>query len=205
MKRKHWKLAGMVVFVGAIVCVLTFAGKKENRMEASLPEGEEEVTMDQVSAAVQTTIQTEAQGGNIEEIERETENGKTVYEAEVILNGQEVDIMIASDGTLLGKEVEDADDDDDDDEGDDDDDDDDDEEEVTLDEVPAAVKDTILANAQGGTIEEIERETEDGQVVYEAEVEINGKEYEIEVAADGTLLEIEEDDDDDDDDDGDDN
>ena len=203
MKRKHWQLVGMVALIGTIVCVMTYAVIQENNQKVSMTEndeGEEQITLDEAPAAVQATIQAEAQGGSIEEIERETENGKTVYEADVIINGQEVEIKVAPDGTLLGKEVED--DDDDDDEGDDDDDDDDDdEEEVTLDEVPAAVKATILAQAQGGTIEEIERETEDGQVVYEAEVEINGKEYEIEVAADGTLLDIEEDDDDDDDDD----
>ena len=203
MKRKHWQLVSMVALIGTIVCVMTYAVIQENNQKVSMTEndeGEEQITLDEAPAAVQATIQAEAQGGSIEEIERETENGKTVYEADVIINGQEVEIKVAPDGTLLGKEVED--DDDDDNEGDDDDDDDDDdEEEVTLDEVPAAVKATILAQAQGGTIEEIERETEDGQVVYEAEVEINGKEYEIEVAADGTLLDIEEDDDDDDDDD----
>jgi len=190
MKRKYWNLAGMVVLIGAIVCVMTFAVIQNNDQKASMTDnddGEEEITLDQAPAAVQATIKAEAQGGTIKEIERETENGKTVYEAEVIINGQEFEIEVAPDGTLLGKEVEEADDEEDDD--------DDDEEEVSLDEVPAAVKATILEHAKGGTIEEIERETEDGQVVYEAEVEINGKEYEIEVAADGTLLEIEEDDD----------
>jgi uncharacterized membrane protein YkoI len=199
MKRKHWKLAGMVVLIGVIVCVMTYAVIQDNNQKVTMTEngdGEEEITLDQAPAAVQATIQAEAQGGTIKEIERETENGKTVYEAEVIINGQEVEIEVASDGTLLGKEVEDMDDDEDGDDDDEDvDDDDEDEEEVTLDEAPAAVQATILKHAQGGTIEEIERETEDGQVVYEAEVEINGKEYEIEVAADGTLLEIEEDDD----------
>jgi len=199
MKLRHWKWTGVVVLMGAIVCVMTYAVIQENNQKVSMTENDEEeqVTLDQVPAAVKATIQSEAQGGTIEEIERENENGKTVYEANVILNGQEVEIKVDPDGTLLGKEVEEADEEDEDEEGDDDDedDDDDDDEEVTLDEAPAAVKATILANAQGGTIEEIERETEDGQVVYEAEVEINGKEYEIEVAADGTLLEIEEDDD----------
>ncbi len=199
MKRKYWNLAGMVVLIGVIVCVMTYAVIiQENNQKVTMTandDGEEEITLDQAPAAVQATIKAEAQGGTIKEIERETENGKTVYEAEVIINGQEVEIEVAPDGTLLGKEIENADDDKDKDEGDDDNDNDEDEEEVTLDEAPAAVKATILAQAQGGAIKEIERETEDGQVVYEAEVEINGKEYEIEVAADGTLLEIEEDDD----------
>lgn len=88
-----------------------------------IPNGqnEEQVTLDQVPQAVKATILAEAEGGTIKEIERETKNGKTVYEADVILSGKEVEIKVASDGTLLAKEVEDADDDDDHD-GDDDDD-----------------------------------------------------------------------------------
>ena len=109
---------------------MTYAVIQENNQKVSMTEndeGEEQITLDEAPAAVQATIKTEAQGGSIEEIERETENGKTVYEADVIINGQEVEIKVAPDGTLLGKEVED--DDDDDDEGDDDDDDDDDDDE----------------------------------------------------------------------------
>ncbi|MHC4500049.1 MAG: PepSY domain-containing protein, partial [Planctomycetota bacterium] len=75
-------------------------------------EDEEQVSIDQVPAVVKATILKEAQGGTIKEIERETEDGKTLYEAEVIINGQEVEIEVAADGTLLGKEVEDEDDDD---------------------------------------------------------------------------------------------
>ena len=69
------------------------------------------------------------------------------------------------------------------------------EETVRWKDLPEAVQKTIKANAQGGIIEEIEKETEDGKVVYEAEVELkDGRELEIEVAEDGTLIEIEEDD-----------
>ncbi len=34
---------------------------------------------------------------------------RIVYEAEVICNGQEMDVKVAPDGTLLGKDVEDED------------------------------------------------------------------------------------------------
>lgn len=77
------------------------------------------------------------------------------------------------------------------------------EKKVTLDQVPAAVKDTILKEAGGNKITEIEEETKDGVTTYEAEWKADGKEIEIKVAADGKLLkkEVEDDDDDDDDDD----
>ena len=63
------------------------------------------------------------------------------------------------------------------------------EETVTLDSVPAAVRATIEKHSAGGTIKEIEREEEDGKTVYEAEVMKDGKKWEFEVGADGTLLE----------------
>lgn len=66
--------------------------------------------------------------------------------------------------------------------------------------LPEAVRATLEKEAPGATIEEIEMEEEDGKVVYEIEVEIDGKEIELEIAADGTLLEKEVDDEDDDED-----
>jgi uncharacterized membrane protein YkoI len=72
------------------------------------------VSLDAVPEAVKATILKEAAGAEIREVEKETEGGVTVYEAEVIIDGQEVDIDVAADGTLLGKEVEDEDEDDDD-------------------------------------------------------------------------------------------
>ena len=74
------------------------------------------------------------------------------------------------------------------------------EKDVTIDQVPAAVKATILKEAGGNKIEEIEEISVDGKVVYyEAEWKTGGKEIEIKVAPDGKLLkkEIEDDDDDD--------
>ena len=78
------------------------------------------------------------------------------------------------------------------------------EKDVTIDQVPAAVKATILKEAGDNKIEEIEEVSRDGKVVYyEAEWKSGGKEIEIKVDPSGKLLskEIEDDDDDDDDDD----
>ena len=70
------------------------------------------------------------------------------------------------------------------------------EEVVELADCPKAVQKTLKRESKGGTIVEIERETEDGETIYEAEVEIDGKQYEVEITADGTLLsnELEEED-----------
>jgi uncharacterized membrane protein YkoI len=81
--------------------------------------------------------------------------------------------------------------------------DDDNEVELSLDQVPAAVRDTLVREARGARIDTVERETENGRTVYEAEVTVDGKEVEIEVDAAGRLLGVEVDDEDDDQDDDD--
>jgi uncharacterized membrane protein YkoI len=158
---------------------------------------EVEISLDDVPAAVKATILKAAGGAKIAEVEKEIANGVTTYEAEFVADGKEVEITVAADGKLLEREVEDDADDDDDDDGDDDDD-DEDEEEVSIDQVPAAVKATILREAKGAAIKEIEKETKNGKTVYEAEFVVGGKEIEIKVSADGTLLKREVEDDDDD-------
>ena len=70
---------------------------------------------------------------------------------------------------------------------------------VAVSDLPKAVLATVNAEAPGEVIEEIEMVEEDGKVVYEIEVEIDGKEFELEIAADGTLLEKLADDEDDED------
>jgi hypothetical protein len=54
---------------------------------------------------------------------------------------------------------------------------------------PAVVQKTLTAQAGGAKIETVDQETgKDGKVVYEADAVIGGKNYEIKVAADGTLI-----------------
>ena len=72
------------------------------------------------------TLKREARGGEIEEIEKETEGEKVVYEAEVEFGEKEYEIEIAEDGKLLSKVLEEDEDDDEDKDDDDEDDDDDD-------------------------------------------------------------------------------
>jgi len=100
MVKKHWKLIVLIVIAGLALCIGAVATKQ-------IAEQEQEVSIEQVSEAVKATILAEAKGGTIEEIDIETENDQTLYEADVIIDGQEVEIKVAADGTLLSKEVED--------------------------------------------------------------------------------------------------
>ena len=59
---------------------------------------------------------------------------------------------------------------------------------VKMSDLPAAVQTTINDKAGNNKIEKIEKKTEDGQTVYEAVVKRSGKEWSIEVDANGKFL-----------------
>ncbi|MFO8013739.1 MAG: hypothetical protein R6X20_10595 [Phycisphaerae bacterium] len=141
---------------------------------------EEKVSLGEVPEAARNTILHEAAGHKVREIEKETENARTVYEAEWKVDGKEVEVTVAADGKLLERETE-----------------------IALKDVPAAARETILKEAAGTEVAEVEKVVAGGRITYEAEWKADGKEIEIKVAPDGTLLakDVEDDDDDDDDDD----
>jgi hypothetical protein len=76
-------------------------------------EGEVHVKLEDCPQSVRDTIRKEAGTGSIEEIEKETEKGKTVYEAEVLIAGKTYELTVGEDGKLISKEAEDDEDDDD--------------------------------------------------------------------------------------------
>ena len=59
--------------------------------------------------------------------------------------------------------------------------------ELTIDQLPAAVKATLLAQAQGNPIEDLEKETEDGVTFYSADIIKGDQKLEVEILEDGTL------------------
>ena len=119
-------------------------------------------------SAVQNTVKRELGSAHIDEIERDTEDGKVVYKIEAeTTDGREIELDVAEDGTLLEKE-----------------------EEVRLTDVPAAVRATIERELGGVSPEKIERQTEEATIRYEIDAETaDGREIDLDVAEDVTLLE----------------
>jgi uncharacterized membrane protein YkoI len=64
-------------------------------------------------------------------------------------------------------------------------------EKVPLDQVPKAVMDAVKARFPGAKISSVEKEKEDGKVVYDIELKHEGRKYEMDILEDGTVLEIE--------------
>src|SRR4030042_267863 len=180
MRPRHVKIAGVLIVVGLALCIGAVATQK-------IMENEREVSIGEVPEAVRAPILAQAQGNAINEIEMEVKNGQTIYEAEVIIGGRTTDVKVAADGALLGTEVDDEEGDDDADEADVEEDEDEAEELVALAEVPGAVQATLVKEAAGAEIKEIEKEDENGRDVYSADVILNGQEGELKVARSRTL------------------
>jgi hypothetical protein len=58
--------------------------------------------------------------------------------------------------------------------------------------LPPAVEKTVAAEGTGATIKGFSTEKEKGQTFYEAEMMINGRSKDVLIAADGTVVEVEE-------------
>lgn len=61
---------------------------------------------------------------------------------------------------------------------------------VTIDQVPAAARSTIEQHLNGGTIQRIERSMKNGREVYEVDARGPNGDLDLDVAADGTLIEL---------------
>ena len=60
---------------------------------------------------------------------------------------------------------------------------------VTMDQVPAAVRATIKRESVGGVIQEIQKESEPGEIEYDVDIIKGGRKINLEIAEDGSVLE----------------
>jgi hypothetical protein len=119
--------------------------------------------------AVEKALQQQLKGATIKGFSSEKEDGRVVYEAQLIVNGHTKDIQFDTSGNV--QEVE---------------------EEVAFDSLPAEVKAGLTARAKNGKITKVESLTkQDRLVAYEAQVDRNGKQSEIQVGPMGEKLQHE--------------
>jgi len=127
---------------------------------------ERPVKQSELPPAVARTVATVSQGATVRGFSREVENGQTLYEVELRVNGHGKDVTMDSTGAVV--EVE---------------------EEVALASLPAAVQAGLRTGAGAGTIGTVESLTKHGQLVaYEAHVVTAGKRSEVQVGPDGKPL-----------------
>lgn len=131
---------------------------------------ERKIDASALPAAVQKTVKEQAKGATIRGYSTERESGKTVYEAEMMVDGHSKDIQIAEDGTLT--EIE---------------------EEVAIETLPAKVKASLTTKAGSAKITKVESLTKRNKLVaYEAATLKGTKKGEIQVGPDGSKVSLEE-------------
>jgi len=142
--------------------VLLFAGNASTQ--------EKKIKRSDLPPAVEKTVVAQSAGATIRGFSTEKENGQTLYEAEMTVNGHSKDVSMTADGSVV--EIE---------------------EQVALESLSPEVKAGLLAKAGKGKILKVESLTKkDKLVAYEAKVETDGKKSEIQVGPDGKPLDHEE-------------
>lgn len=104
MTRK-WTVLAIALLAVALCLAFTtaiFAGEGCGHKDK-----DQKLTIDQLPPAVKATLEAQAQGCQIEDLEKEEEDGKVFYSADIIkADGTKVEVEIAEDGTLLPQEEE---------------------------------------------------------------------------------------------------
>jgi hypothetical protein len=98
---------------GVVVMALSVAGLAACDAVTDRGEQGEKVAINQVPPAVKATIEQETKGGAVKDIKKLSQDGKTVYGADIVKNGNERESLIAEDGTVIKRGVRKVDDDDD--------------------------------------------------------------------------------------------
>jgi hypothetical protein len=131
---------------------------------------EKKIKRSDLPPAVEKTVAAQSAGATIKGFSTEKENGQTLYEEEMTVNGHSKDISMTADGSIV--EIE---------------------EQVALDSLSADVKTGLQAKAGAGKILKVESITKKGKLVaYEAKVDTNGKKSEVQVGPVGKPLDHEE-------------
>jgi hypothetical protein len=100
--RRAIQLLSVFLLATAMSC----AAQGKEKEEKEEKEGNEtKVQLSQVPQAVQTTLKEESHGATIATVDKETDDGKTIYEADVDIKGKNYEIKIAEDGTLISKKL----------------------------------------------------------------------------------------------------
>lgn len=143
-------------------------------------DGTRKATFNELPAAVQNTVRAQAGNAPIEDVDVTRKDGQTTYEVAFKREGQNVELAVDPQGKVLrgGQALAQS------------------QARVplaaatkaTFNAVPAAVQNTLRKYAQGAEIEDIDTGTLQGRTVYEAAFKQGGRNIELRVAEDGTLI-----------------
>ena len=146
---------------------------EEKDEEGEHGEREKSMKLADAPAAVKATVDKEASGGaKLTKISKEEEeDGKTVYEAEMIKDGQEMSVNISADGKVIERETK-----------------------IKKKDLPKGAMKAIKAKYAGGKVGGVEKVEKDGKTSYEVAVTPadSDEAREITLDADGKIVKDEE-------------
>ncbi len=139
-----------------------------------------DISFDEVPEAIQKIALREIGDVPIRDVDREREDGETVYDIEAKDDSIDIELEIAADGTFREKDVT---------------------EKIAFSELPISVQDTVHQQVGTLKISDVERRTELGMSIvgsrlqtettyYNVEAEAYGVEIDLEIAPDGRLLDV---------------
>ena len=160
-----WMLAMTLGLGGTFVM---FAAESEKDEDGAA------IKFSECPAAVQKTLTREARGAKIETVDLESEDGQVVFEADVVIDGKNYELLVAPNGALISKKL--------------DEDIEEHEVEMKLADCPAAVQKTLTREADGAKIDKVDKLSKEGHNLYEIDVKIDGKNYEVIVTEEGLLV-----------------
>jgi uncharacterized membrane protein YkoI len=175
-------------------------GELLNPSQGSAPDSRK-ISYNELPEAVKKAADARVKSAEVNDVDRQVKNGQTTYEIGFKQNGQQQELVIAEDGRIVNDAtlsqavgapapsvsgtasstatttttvaepvtLSSA-------------------SKVELSQTPAAVQKALAAAAHGARIEDIDRGTYQGQNVYQAAFKENGKNVEIQVREDGTIL-----------------
>jgi uncharacterized membrane protein YkoI len=123
---------------------------------------EKKIKMQEMPAAVQQAVKDQSKGAVIRGFATEVENGQTLYEMELTVNGHAKDVTFDGAGKVVSVE-----------------------EEVPLESIAAPAREAIQKAVGKGKLQKVESVTENGNSFYEASIRKAGKSSEIKVDANG--------------------
>ncbi len=128
----------------------------------------EDIAFDELPKAIQKIALREIGDVPIYDIDRNEDDGEIEYDVEAENERIKIELEITADGTLLQRDIT---------------------EEISFSELPIPVQDTVHRHVGTLKIDDVERKTELGKAVfYDVEADDMGIEIDLEIAADGTLL-----------------
>ena len=145
-------------------------GEKEEMDEKG--DTEKSMKLTDAPAAVRATVEKEtANGGKLKKLSKETEDGKTVYEAEITKDGKEMSVNISADGKVMERETK-----------------------IDKSALPAGSMKAIEAKYPKAKIGDAEKVEKDGKTTYEVDVTPAGdhEAREVTLDADGKIVKDEE-------------